>query len=103
MGFINAKHGRKWLYYSPEERKKAVRMILQPVHPKLIPYPLQICEEYRKLFGTDEALSPIGYIEKNWSAEQYSGGCYFSMSKIRFFDIILIFNSGVMPPNVMTH
>jgi len=32
-------------------------------------------------------LSPIAYVEKNWSEEQYSGGCYFS----------------VMAPNVMTH
>jgi len=69
MGFINAKHGRRWLYSSKEERQKA------------------ICEEYRKLFGCDEALSPIAYVEKNWSEEQYSGGCYFS----------------VMAPNVMTH
>jgi len=25
MGFVNAKHGRKWLYYSREERQRAVR------------------------------------------------------------------------------
>jgi len=69
MGFINAKQGRIWAECSPEQRKQA------------------ICEQYRKIFRSDEALSPIGYAEKNWSAEQFSGGCYFS----------------VMPPNVMTH
>jgi len=69
MGFVNAKHGRKWLYYSREERQRA------------------ICEQYHTLFNDDEALEPIGYVEKNWSSEQYSGGCYFS----------------VMFPNVMTH
>ncbi|KAL6043836.1 Amine oxidase [Balamuthia mandrillaris] len=68
MGFVNAKHGRIWADCSPEERKKA------------------ICEQYYRLFGCEEALHPLTYVEKNWSAEQFSGGCYFS----------------VMSPNVMT-
>ena len=31
------------------------------------------------MFGTDEALTPIDYAEKNWMAEEHSGGCYTSI------------------------
>ncbi|KAF7250943.1 Amine oxidase [flavin-containing] B [Varanus komodoensis] len=36
----------------------------------------KICELYAKVFGSEEALHPVHYEEKNWSEEQYSGGCY---------------------------
>uniref|UniRef100_A0A8C5FGI2 Amine oxidase n=1 Tax=Gadus morhua TaxID=8049 RepID=A0A8C5FGI2_GADMO len=36
----------------------------------------KICELYAKVLGTEEALHPIHYEEKNWCEEQYSGGCY---------------------------
>ncbi|XP_042314148.1 amine oxidase [flavin-containing] A-like isoform X2 [Sceloporus undulatus] len=35
----------------------------------------KICELYAKVLGTKEALHPVHYEEKNWSEEQYSGGC----------------------------
>eukprot|EP01087_Luapelamoeba_hula_P015585 TRINITY_DN4678_c0_g1_i3.p1 TRINITY_DN4678_c0_g1~~TRINITY_DN4678_c0_g1_i3.p1 ORF type:complete len:536 (+),score=30.81 TRINITY_DN4678_c0_g1_i3:91-1698(+) len=68
MGFINAKHHRIWATKSLEERKTAV------------------LAEYSHAFGSEEALHPICYIEKDWTLEPFSGGCYL----------------GVMPPNVMT-
>uniref|UniRef100_A0A3B4AFI3 Amine oxidase n=1 Tax=Periophthalmus magnuspinnatus TaxID=409849 RepID=A0A3B4AFI3_9GOBI len=36
----------------------------------------RICEIYSKVLGTDEALHPVHYEEKNWCEEEYSGGCY---------------------------
>ncbi|KAG8136448.1 hypothetical protein E2320_005028 [Naja naja] len=36
----------------------------------------KICELYAKVLGSEEALHPVHYEEKNWGAEQYSGGCY---------------------------
>lgn len=35
-----------------------------------------VTEAYAKGFGTEEAKKAIHYEEHNWSAEQYSGGCY---------------------------
>ncbi|KAI8514220.1 hypothetical protein Bbelb_085440 [Branchiostoma belcheri] len=35
-----------------------------------------ICKSYAKAFGTEEALKPTAYVEKNWMQEEYSGGCY---------------------------
>lgn len=29
-----------------------------------------------KAFNTEEALHPVHYIDKNWTCEQYTGGCY---------------------------
>uniref|UniRef100_A0A670YUE2 Amine oxidase n=1 Tax=Pseudonaja textilis TaxID=8673 RepID=A0A670YUE2_PSETE len=46
----------------------------------------QICELYAKVLGTQEALHPVHYEEKNWCEEQYSGGCY----------------TAYFPPGVMT-
>uniref|UniRef100_A0A4W3I8T2 Amine oxidase n=1 Tax=Callorhinchus milii TaxID=7868 RepID=A0A4W3I8T2_CALMI len=36
----------------------------------------KICEIYAKVLGSEEALHPVHYEEKNWCEEQYSGGCY---------------------------
>uniref|UniRef100_A0AC11DIY1 Monoamine oxidase A n=1 Tax=Ovis aries TaxID=9940 RepID=A0AC11DIY1_SHEEP len=36
----------------------------------------KICELYAKVLGSQEALHPVHYEEKNWCQEQYSGGCY---------------------------
>ncbi|XP_056436116.1 amine oxidase [flavin-containing] [Gadus chalcogrammus] len=58
MGFILARKCRKLSVLSKEERLK------------------KICELYAKVLGTEEALHPIHYEEKNWCEEQYSGGCY---------------------------
>uniref|UniRef100_A0A7N5ZQS8 Amine oxidase n=1 Tax=Anabas testudineus TaxID=64144 RepID=A0A7N5ZQS8_ANATE len=36
----------------------------------------RICEIYSKVLGSEEALHPVHYEEKNWCEEEYSGGCY---------------------------
>ncbi|ELT94962.1 hypothetical protein CAPTEDRAFT_106886 [Capitella teleta] len=59
-GFIMADRARDVCEWTPTERCKAT------------------CEYYAKLFGTDEALNPVGYEEFNWMNEEYSGGCYTS-------------------------
>lgn len=58
MGFILAHKCRKLSSLSKEERLR------------------RICEIYSKVLGTDEALHPVHYEEKNWCEEEYSGGCY---------------------------
>uniref|UniRef100_A0A7M4G2N9 monoamine oxidase n=1 Tax=Crocodylus porosus TaxID=8502 RepID=A0A7M4G2N9_CROPO len=58
MGFILTRKAFKLVHLSKEERKR------------------KICELYAKVLGSEEALHPVHYEEKNWSAEQYSGGCY---------------------------
>ncbi|XP_053164629.1 amine oxidase [flavin-containing] A-like isoform X2 [Hemicordylus capensis] len=58
MGFILTRKAFKIAEVSKEERKR------------------KICELYAKVLGTEDALHPVHYEEKNWSAEQYSGGCY---------------------------
>ena len=39
------------------------------------------------MFDSEEALHPYHYVDKNWPAEKYSGGCYVS----------------IMPCGVVTH
>ncbi|XP_063306212.1 amine oxidase [flavin-containing] A-like [Pelobates fuscus] len=68
MGFILSRKATALANLSKEERKK------------------RICEYYAKALGTEEALHPIHYEEKNWCEEQYSGGCY----------------TAYFPPGVMT-
>ncbi|XP_018421299.1 PREDICTED: amine oxidase [flavin-containing] B-like [Nanorana parkeri] len=46
----------------------------------------KICEYYAKVMGTEEALHPVHYEEKDWCKEQYSGGCY----------------TAYFPPGIMT-
>ncbi|XP_032963100.1 amine oxidase [flavin-containing] A [Rhinolophus ferrumequinum] len=46
----------------------------------------KICELYSKVLGSEEALHPVHYEEKNWCEEQYSGGCY----------------TAYFPPGIMT-
>ncbi|XP_072301022.1 amine oxidase [flavin-containing] [Eucyclogobius newberryi] len=58
MGFILASKSRELSDLTKEERLK------------------RICEIYSKVLGTDEALHPVHYEEKNWCEEEYSGGCY---------------------------
>ncbi|XP_060090152.1 amine oxidase [flavin-containing] A-like [Heteronotia binoei] len=58
MGFILTRKAFELASLSVEERKR------------------KICELYAKVLGTEEALHPVHYEEKNWSTEQYSGGCY---------------------------
>lgn len=58
MGFILADRVREVITWSEQERKEA------------------LCKHYAKAFKCDKFLKPIGYIEYNWMADQYSGGCY---------------------------
>ncbi|XP_008940412.1 PREDICTED: amine oxidase [flavin-containing] B-like, partial [Merops nubicus] len=46
----------------------------------------RLCELYAKVLGSEEALHPVHYEEKNWCEEQYSGGCY----------------TAYFPPGIMT-
>uniref|UniRef100_A0AAQ4PT10 Amine oxidase n=1 Tax=Gasterosteus aculeatus aculeatus TaxID=481459 RepID=A0AAQ4PT10_GASAC len=58
MGFILARKCRKLSGLTKEERLK------------------KICEIYSRVLGSEEALHPVHYEEKNWCEEEYSGGCY---------------------------
>ncbi|XP_045406598.1 amine oxidase [flavin-containing] B-like [Lemur catta] len=58
MGFILAHKARRLACPTKEERMK------------------KLCELYAKVLGSQEALKPLHYEEKNWCEEQYSGGCY---------------------------
>ncbi|KAF1647128.1 Amine oxidase [flavin-containing] B, partial [Eudyptes chrysocome] len=46
----------------------------------------RLCELYARVLGSEEALHPVHYEEKNWCEEQYSGGCY----------------TAYFPPGIMT-
>ncbi|KAJ8253043.1 hypothetical protein GJAV_G00208500 [Gymnothorax javanicus] len=58
MGFILARKARRLAGLTKEERKR------------------KICEIYSRVLGSEEALRPVHYEEKNWAEEEYSGGCY---------------------------
>nr|XP_015206611.1 PREDICTED: amine oxidase [flavin-containing] B-like isoform X1 [Lepisosteus oculatus] len=58
MGFVLARKARDLINLTKDERKK------------------RICQIYAKVLGTNEALHPVHYEEKDWCEEQYSGGCY---------------------------
>ncbi|XP_048862064.1 amine oxidase [flavin-containing] [Brienomyrus brachyistius] len=58
MGFILARKAVRLAGLTKEERKK------------------KICEIYSRVLGSEEALYPVHYEEKNWCEEEYSGGCY---------------------------
>ncbi|XP_016429425.1 amine oxidase [flavin-containing]-like [Sinocyclocheilus rhinocerous] len=49
-------------------------------------YKRRICEIYARVLGSEEALHPVHYEEKNWCEEEYSGGCY----------------TAYFPPGIMT-
>ncbi|XP_063306211.1 amine oxidase [flavin-containing] A-like [Pelobates fuscus] len=68
IGFILSRKATALANLSKEERKR------------------KICEGYAKVMGTEEALHPVYYEEKDWSKEQYSGGCY----------------TAYFPPGIMT-
>jgi monoamine oxidase len=69
IGFITGKDSIQYRRYSSEEEKKKA-----------------VCETYRKLFDSEEALNPTEFYEIDWSTEQYSRGGFFS----------------VMPPGILT-
>lgn len=61
VGFIAGSNARKWGEKSEEIRKKAV------------------LEQLYQIFQTKEALDPIFYVDYDWSKEEFSRGCYFSV------------------------
>ena len=61
VGFIHGDCAKRWSFFSPEERKNA------------------IVKQYRDIFNTDEALDAIGYVDKNWAEEEFSGGCFMAI------------------------
>jgi len=69
IGFITGKDSIQYRRYSSEEEKKKA-----------------VCETYRKIFDSEEALNPTEFYEIDWSTEQYSRGGFFS----------------VMPPGILT-
>ncbi|XP_068121702.1 amine oxidase [flavin-containing] B-like [Hyperolius riggenbachi] len=68
IGFILSRKASLLANLSKEERKR------------------KICEYYAKVMGTDQALHPVHYEEKDWCKEPYSGGCY----------------TAYFPPGIMT-
>ncbi|XP_074632141.1 amine oxidase [flavin-containing] B-like [Acropora palmata] len=68
MGFILADRAREVTSLSKSERQKLV------------------CQQYAKIFDSKEALEPVLYLEKNWMADEFAGGCYV----------------GTFPPGVLT-
>ncbi|XP_066267397.1 amine oxidase [flavin-containing] B-like isoform X3 [Branchiostoma lanceolatum] len=58
MGFILSTHAREYCEMSTEQRKQAV------------------CKHYAEVFQCPEFLHPVNYVEQNWMAETFSGGCY---------------------------
>ncbi|XP_025079119.1 amine oxidase [flavin-containing]-like [Pomacea canaliculata] len=61
VGFVLSDRARTFCELSVEERKR------------------RICKLYAKVFQTDDALHPVHYEEKNWAADEWSGGCYTVM------------------------
>ncbi|XP_046546289.1 amine oxidase [flavin-containing] B-like isoform X1 [Haliotis rubra] len=46
----------------------------------------KLCQQYAETFKCKKFLEPVGYVEKNWMEDEYSGGCY----------------SVILPPGVLT-
>lgn len=61
VGFIAGSNARKWGEKSEETRKKAV------------------IQQLYNIFQKEEALNPIFYVDYDWSKEEFSRGCYFSV------------------------
>jgi monoamine oxidase len=57
MGFIEAGEARRWQRLPANERRSSV------------------LDCFVRYFGT-EAASPVSYLEKDWSAEEFTRGCY---------------------------
>jgi monoamine oxidase len=58
MGFVLADHANHWACKTKHERMMA------------------IAKQYSEMLGIEEMLRPVAYIEKDWSSEEFSGGCY---------------------------
>lgn len=58
VAFIMAENARRAAQMTEEQRKQ------------------HIVQLFAKVFQSQKALFPTAYVEKDWSSEQYSGGCY---------------------------
>jgi monoamine oxidase len=67
MGFLLSTHAREWAAKSREERQ------------------LAITRQYCDLLQDERALHPVHYVEKDWNAEEFSGGCYVASPKLGSF------------------
>ncbi len=61
MGFVSAHAARALQLLTPEQRRAAVT------------------SHYARIYGFSEA--PVRFVEQNWSAEAFSGGCYMGVSR----------------------
>jgi hypothetical protein len=82
MGFVVADYCREWM--------KCVTVVFFILGLAWFPAPIYclscskpesarleaITQQYAKAFKSTEALKPVMYVEKNWTAEEFSGGCY---------------------------
>ncbi|KAM9971818.1 hypothetical protein ACTFIW_011801 [Dictyostelium discoideum] len=83
IGFINGKDEIKYWYSKPmEERRSAV------------------LNQYSKYWGP-KALNPLNYIERNWSLDKYSAGCFMGVCKSG--DIISQCNNYYTQPHGNIH
>ena len=57
LGFVEGGEGRRWQRLSEEERRR------------------QVLDCFARYFGP-EAASPTSYLEKDWTAEEFTRGCY---------------------------
>eukprot|EP01027_Heterolobosea_sp_BB2_P013691 GEZU01019719.1.p1 GENE.GEZU01019719.1~~GEZU01019719.1.p1 ORF type:complete len:488 (-),score=152.38 GEZU01019719.1:545-2008(-) len=60
VGFIAGSAARYWSQKTKEERQSA------------------IVKQLARIFKNDEALTPVAYIEHDWTQEEYSRGCYLA-------------------------
>ncbi|XP_046546294.1 amine oxidase [flavin-containing] B-like [Haliotis rubra] len=58
MAFILADQCRSLSQLTKEERKQ------------------KLCQQFADIFKCEKFLEPVGYVEKNWLEDEYSGGCY---------------------------
>lgn len=57
LGFVEGGEARRWQRLTAERRRAAV------------------LDRFRRLFGP-QAADPVSYVEKDWSAEEFTRGCY---------------------------
>ena len=60
VGFVVADKWKPFITLTADERMKAV------------------AKEYAEIFCCPQMLTPINYVDKDWTEEEYSGGCYVS-------------------------
>ena len=72
IAFVVGDFARRWCEFSREKRLRA------------------LCVQFAMAFG-EEALAPLGFVEKNWMTEEYSAGARFRF--FFFFSAVCFFQS----------